>query len=133
MTFSFLEYELHDGYIHNWLVAGPQAIAIPDPDHDTGGEPERKLLIAQHYYTPENLIPQTPVDRESFTIDDATLTWRYVRCLDDHFVDKSTFHHTWHYLRTWAYTQLYVWEDQEVTFILTTNGPADVWLNGEHV
>ncbi len=133
MAFSYLEYELHDGYIHNWLVAGPQAIAVPDPDRYTGGEPERKLQIAQHYYTPENLIHQTPVDRESFAIDDVTLTWRYTRCLDDHFVDKSTFHHTWHYLRTWAYTQLYVWDAQEATFIITTNGPADVWVNGEHV
>lgn len=133
MTSSYLEYELHDGFIHNWLVAGPQAIAIPDPDHYTGGEPERKLQIARQYYTPENLVPQAPVDRESFTIDDVTLTWRYTRCLDDHFVDKSTFHHTWHYLRTWAYTQLHVWDDQDVTFIITTNGPADVWVNGEHV
>ncbi|MEJ5311927.1 MAG: hypothetical protein WHX52_19355 [Anaerolineae bacterium] len=133
MTSSYLEYELHDGYIHNWLVAGPQAIAIPDPDHYTGEEPERKLQIARHYYIPENLIPQTPVDRESFTIDETALTWRYTRCLDDHFVDKSTFHHTWHYLRTWAYTQLHVWDTQEVTFIITTNGPADVWINGEHV
>lgn len=133
MGFSYLEYELRDGYIHNWLVAGPQAIAVPDLDRYTGGEPERKLQIAQHFYTLENLIHQTPVDRESFVIDDATLTWRYARCLDDHFVDKSTFHHTWHYLRTWAYTQLYVWEDQEATFIITTNGPADVWVNGEHV
>ena len=133
MTSSYLEYELHDGYIHNWLIAGPQAVAIPNPDHYTGGEPERKLQIAQHYYTPENLIQQPPVDRESFIIDDTPLTWRYVRCLDDHFVDNSTFHHTWHYLRTWAYTQLHVWEDQEATFIITTNGPADVWVNGEHV
>jgi len=133
MTFSYLEYELYDGYIHNWLVAGPQAIAIPDPERYTGEEPERKLQMARHYYTAENPIHQTPVDRESFTLDDTSLTWRYVRCLDDHFVDQSTFHHTWHYLRTWAYTQLYVWEDQEVTFIITTNGPADVWVNGEHV
>lgn len=133
MTSSYLEYELHDGYIHNWLVAGPQMIAIPDPDHYTGGEPERKLQIAQHSYTPENLIQYPPVDRESFAVEDTTLTWRYTRCLDDHFVDKSTFHHTWHYLRTWAYTQLHVWDDQEVTFVITTNGPADVWVNGEHV
>ena len=133
MTSAYLEHELHDGYIHNWLVAGPQAIAISDPDRYTGGEPERKLQIAQHYYTLENLIHQPPVERESFTLDDAILIWRYVRCLDDHFVDNSTFHHTWHYLRTWAYTQLHVWDDQEVTFIITTNGPADVWVNGEHV
>lgn len=133
MTSSYLEYELHNGYLHNWLVTGPQEIAIPDPDRYTGGEPERKLQITQHYYTPENLVQQTPVDRESFTIDDAALTWRYIHCLDDHFVDMSTFHHTWHYLRTWAYTQLHVWDDQEVTFIITTNGPADVWVNGEHV
>jgi len=133
MTSSYLEYELHDGYIHNWLVAGPQTITIPDLDQYAGAEPERKLQIAQHYYTFEHLIQHLPVDRQPLTIYGTSLTWRYVRCLDDHFVDMSMFHHTWHYLRTWAYTQLHVWDDQQVTFIITTNGPADVWVNGEHV
>ncbi len=135
MTTSYLEYELHNGYIHHWLVAGPQAIA-------TSGKPgmsehDRKLQIAREFYAAESGIVETPVDRASLTIGDTEekedLTWRYARCWDDHFVNQSTFYHTWHYLRSWAYTQLSVWEEQEVTLILTTNGPADVWVNGEHV
>lgn len=133
MTVSYLEYELQKGYIHNWLVAGPLATPISDPDRYAGGEPEKKLQIAQHYYSAENDITELPVDRAGMEVDGTELRWRYVRCLDDHFVDQSTFHHTWTYLRSWAYTQVHVWEDQDVTFVLTTNGPADVWINGEHV
>mgnify|MGYP000104548266 CR=1 FL=1 len=133
MTTSYLEYELQNGYIHNWLVAGPQAIAVADPERYTGTEAERKFQIARDYYAPDHAIAELPVDRKSFSVGDTTLTWRYTRCLDDHFVDQSAFYHTWHYLRSWAYTQVSVWEEQAVTFVLTTNGPADVWVNGEHV
>ena len=30
MPVYYARYELGNGYIHNWLVAGPQAIAVPD-------------------------------------------------------------------------------------------------------
>ncbi len=133
MTIPYREYELQNGYIHNWLVAGPQAIAIDDPGRFPGLGAEHKFHIAQHYHDPDYRITELPVEMQTLTIGETTLPWRYVRCLDDHFVDQSTFYHTWHYLRTWAYTQVSVWEEQEVTFILTTNGPADVWINGEHV
>jgi hypothetical protein len=33
-----IEYPLHDGYIHHWLTAGPQAIAIA-PSRFGGGTP----------------------------------------------------------------------------------------------
>ena len=58
--------------------------------------------------------------------------WRVVRCLDDHFVDLSTFHHTPHYLQAWAYCVLDSPNACEVTLALTTNGPADIWLSREH-
>ena len=66
-------------------------------------------------------------------LGETTLTWRYVRCLDDHFVDLTAFYHTCHYLRSWAYAQVIVPAVQQVTLILTTNGPADLWLNGRHI
>ncbi|MBN1874190.1 MAG: hypothetical protein JXA33_08160 [Anaerolineae bacterium] len=132
---SYLEYELHQGFIHNWLVAGPQEVPVVGVEGVIGraGECARKLQVTRELYEIASGIVQTPVDRASFTLGDTELTWHYVRCLDDHFVDQSTFYHTWTYLRSWAYAQVSVWDGQEVTFILTTNGPADVWVNGEHV
>ncbi len=142
---NYLEYQLQRGYIHNWLVAGPHTIAIEDPSHFDEAQ-DCKVAIARHYYEAEAGIPmdeaagatkegafKLPVEREEFTVGDSTLAWRYYRCLDDHFVDLSAFYHTWHYLRAWAYAQVVAPAAQQVTLVLTTNGPADVWLNGEHI
>ena len=49
MSVSYLEYQLQNGYIHNWLVAGPHAAPVTDLDHFAGDE--YKLLIARHYHT----------------------------------------------------------------------------------
>ena len=100
-------------------------------------EHDRKLRIVQAYQrersgTAPALVGE-PVDRGKVTVDDEQLRWSYVRCLDDHFVDLSTFRHNWTYLRAWAYTRLSLFDPADVTFVLTTNGPADVWINGEHV
>ncbi len=137
MAVSYLEYQLENGYIHNWLVAGPQAIPVTDL-HRFDGE-DYKLQIARSYAEQEAV--QMPplheglraVERDTFTLGDTTLTWQYARCLDDHFVDLTAFYHTCHYLRAWAYSQVISPSPQAATCVLTTNGPADVWLNGRHV
>jgi hypothetical protein len=133
MATPYLEYELRDGYVHNWLVAGPLKSDVDGPTSPEQSEHARKLEIAEARYDADLEVEGTPDYNGAFEIEDQTLTWQYVRCLDDHFVNRSTFSHTWRYLRTWAYTELDCFEGQEVTFVLTTNGPADVWLNGEHV
>jgi hypothetical protein len=126
-----LEYHLHNGYVDNWLVAGPQATFVPDLERFEG--PDFKLRIARHYYERDSGIAQTPAERDTFAAGDATLTWRYARCRDDHFVDLTAFYHTCHYLRAWAYAEVVCPAPQETACVLTTNGPADVWLNGRHV
>jgi hypothetical protein len=131
MPVSHLEYELHSGYIDNWLVAGPQAIFVPDLERFEG--PDFKLQIARHYHERDSGIAQTPAERDTFAAGDTTLIWRYARCRDDHFVDITAFYHTCHYLRSWAYAEVICPEPRETTLILTTNGPADVWLNGQHI
>jgi hypothetical protein len=131
MSVSQLTYQLQNGYIHNWLVAGPHATFVRDLDRFTGDD--FKLQIARQYYERDSGIAMPPAERDSFALGDDNLTWRYVRCLDDHFVDLTAFYHTCHYLRSWTYAQV-VWPAaQEATLVLTTNGPADVWLNGQHV
>ena len=126
-----VRYELENGYIHNWLVAGPQAIAVLDLDRFQGQD--WKVQIARHYYETDSAVTQPPVENEPFKVGDAKLDWNYFRCDDDHFVDCTAFYHTCHYLRAWAYSQVVSPAAQEATCVLTTNGPADVWLNGQHV
>jgi hypothetical protein len=131
MPVAHLEYRLQQGYIDNWLVAGPQARTVPDLERFVGEE--FRLKIARHFYEGDSGVAALPVERESFVADGATLTWGYARCREDHFVDLTAFYHTCHHLRAWAYAELECPAAQEAAWVLTTNGPADVWLNGEHI
>jgi len=136
MTTSFLEYELQDGFVHNWLVAGPASTPLDESElADAGDEAERKLAIARARRSPDPGIGGEPVEWGKATVDadGEALRWTYVRCLEDHFVDLSTFHHRWTYLRAWAYTRLDLLDGGDIRFELTTNGPADVWIDGHHV
>ena len=127
---SRLNYALVDGYIHNWLVAGPQAISVGDLA-DFG--PEFKPEVMRQQYTEEPGVVDTPVERAMFELGGEQLTWKYTKCLDDHLINLSTFYHTCHYLRAWAHTGVVCPAALEATLVLTTNGPADVWINGQHV
>lgn len=131
MSACYAAYNLQNGYIHNWIVAGPQAIPVADLDRFEGED--YKVQIACHYYEEGSGIVKAPVDWDKFTVGDTELRWTYYPCQDDHFVDLSAFYHTCHYLRAWAYTRVASPSPQEVTLVLTTNGPADVWLNGQPV
>lgn len=131
MNVHYARYELEQGFIHNWIVAGPQAIPVQDLERYHGDD--WKLQIARHYYETDSGITQAPVENESFEIGNTQLTWNYFRCDDDHFVDCTAFYHTCHYLRAWAHTRVVSPVAQTVKCVLTTNGPADVWVNGAHV
>lgn len=133
MATPYLEYTLQDGYVHNWLVAGPVETPAEVEAGDALSEPERKLRIVQekHSRTPD--IEGEPVEWQPAQVDGEEVRWTYFRCQDDHFVDLSLFRHRWTYLRAWAYTELSLFDAADVTLELTTNGPADVWINGEHV
>ena len=133
MATPYLEYSLQNGYIHNWLVVGPVETAVEVAPGDGASEAERKLSIVQARYSATPDIDGEAVERADAQVDGNELRWGYYRCQDDHFVDFSLFRHTWTYLRAWAYTRISLFEAADVTFELTTNGPADVWINGEHV
>jgi hypothetical protein len=133
MSVYYITYDLHkEGYIHNWLLAGPQA--IPVPDLDRFGEEDFQLQVARQYYEEDSGITQPPQEWEPhFTIGEDAFYWRYTRCLEDHFIDLSTFYSTCHYLRAWTYAEVRCPQAQEVSLILSTHGPADLWLNGQHL
>jgi hypothetical protein len=128
MSDRYIEYTLHDGYIDNWLVAGPQDASIPAPEEGTD-----RAEFARRFYRRISEIHEQPVELGTFQSGEAELAWRYVKCLDDHYVDLSAFYPTWHYLRSWAYAQVMSPTDQDAILVLTANGPADVWVDRRHI
>lgn len=127
MTISYLDYPLEGEYVHNWLVAGP--IVSPMSDSET--------LDKEHL--PQNICDQTipykeePADQSVFQAGENQINWRYTRCHIDHLVDLSTFCPVLSHFYAWIYTQIKVPSTGQLTFLLTTLGPADVWVNGQHI
>ena len=130
MSDYHLSYPLSDGFIHNWLVAGPLATPVENLEAFQGQE--LKLQIARQVYQPASGIAEPPHNWASFTMADTKLTWKHTPCLDDHFVNLTGFYHTCHHLQSWAYAEIVSGEALSVKAILTTNGPADIWLNEQH-
>ena len=122
MSEQHLEYALEDNYIHNWLVAGPQATALGDAEVPAEGELRRELV--QRQYRRYSEVNQPPVELGTFQVDDTELTWEYYRCEEDHLIDLSSTYPRPHYLRTWAYARIECPSLVQVTFQLTTHGPA---------
>jgi hypothetical protein len=131
MSLHFADYDLHDGYIHNWLVAGPQATPVADLSRFAQGE--LALQVIRHHHQEGSGIVEPPVERAIFTLGDTGLTWEHVDCGEDHLLDLSGTYSACTYLRSWAYTRVRSALPRKVTLVLTTNGPADVWLNGQHL
>jgi hypothetical protein len=135
MHYRYIHYNLECGFIHNWLIGGPQAISV-EIENCTGDEVLNR--IAQKLHEPESGITKTPVERGPLTkglfqVGDYEGSWSYFACREDHLVDHSGFYPSPHYLRSWAYCQIASKDAQDVSLVLTTHGPADVWLNGEHI
>jgi hypothetical protein len=129
----WLTYPLVDGFIHDWLAAGPLALPVDDLHKFTGTD--YKLQISRSRYRSTSEVNETPLERAAFSPIGAEtpLTWRVYRCTDDHFVDLSRFHHTCHHLMAWAFCRVDSPTAQTVTARLTTNAPADLWVNNQHV
>ena len=117
MSFNYLEYPLNNGYINNWLVAGPLSTPIEGPERFKDDETLYKLQITRQSYRQDVTLSETPVDRETTGINGDKLTWRYTRCHEDHFVDVTNFYPTWQHLRTWAYAQINSPAPKQVTFV----------------
>jgi len=136
MTISYLRYDLHNGFIHNWLVAGPQALQVEGIDSVPG--PAFRQEIAQRFYVPDLQIKGQPVVRGKltdgvFTIGQFQGSWEYYGCLEDHLVNHSDSYSSGRYLRSWAFTRIYSKLELDVQLRLTAPGPADLWVNREHV
>jgi hypothetical protein len=133
MTISTLSYHLSHQFVHNWLVAGPKVKLVPELS--SFPKDNLEISILQHNYSPESGVTREPVDIGPLndTDDPEVICWRYYSCLDDHYIDFTSFSTQCAYQQAWAFSYLNVTQDCQVDFCLTTNGPADLWLNDEHV
>jgi len=131
---NYLEYLLDpQGYIHNWLVAGPQDIHISDLDHLNGDPAQFRTQIVHTFHDPMFDLHEPPLEWALFEIGGVRLEWRYVRCREDHLLDLSGFYPGVHYLRAWAYAEINTPVAGEFNLSLATHGPVDVWINRRHV
>lgn len=126
---------LEDGYVQTWLVAGPIPTLVHDLDQYRGED--FKAQIARAYHRQPDIDALAPAEGRSFEHHDPqgtthTLTWQAIRCGDDHYVNLTDFYPRCHYVTAWAYTKLIAPTAQSLAMTLTTNGPADVWINGQH-
>jgi hypothetical protein len=131
----YVHYPLEHGFIHNWLVGGPQAIPIQPRQFQ---EENLKQQVIQQYYERDSGITKTPVERGPLTkgvfqVGDYSSAWSYLACREDHLVDFSSVYPSGKYLRSWAFSCLESTTAQDVTLKLFVHGPADVWLNDQHV
>ncbi len=131
VTDYFIAAHLKQGYIDTWLVAGPHVVQVANLERYTGADYKTQLF--GDLYDSASGIAETPIEFTELTVGQATQRWQYYRCRDDHFVDLSGFYHLTSYLQSWAYAELIVPAARRVAFVLTSNAPADVWINGRHV
>lgn len=120
-----------DGFIHHWLVAGPQLLVIPDGEYKFN--PELRPAVVETLFRKESEVTQPPVEGDELVLDQASLPWHYRVSQDDHLIDLSGFHANSRYLKAWAWAELASETVRDVQVHVFTNGPADVWLNGEHL
>ena len=138
MTISYIQYPLIRGFVHNWLVGGPQIVSRQRDWGHLFNTADWRSVLARQSYEADSGITETPVERGpistgTFKIGTYEGVWTYTRCDHDHLVDLSQCHPSPCYVRGWAYTQLTSESDQPVMLMLTTYGPVDIWLEKQHV
>jgi hypothetical protein len=128
---SILEYSLSNGFIHHWLVAGPQVLTLPAPGDLTQNISDANLH--QHFASPLSDIVLPAVDLAPITAELPSIKWRYYHCREDHFIELSNFYSSTCFLRSWAAVQVESPTPQEVKLQLASVNPIQIWLNGQLV
>ena len=110
MSQKYLEYPLVEGYIHNWLVAGPH----------TYGEGQGTSPMPIH-----------PIERDLLQIDGRDHRWKYSRCEEDHLTHLVTYTPIPQFVKAWAYTILITPETGKVVLVVENSSLQTIWLNDE--
>lgn len=137
ITQHHLTYLLQDGWVHNWLVAGPQNTPVAPAEYKFNAA--LRPPIVQQFFTQEPLVAGTPLEGEPVKVDDPlkasvpALTWKYLACQDDHLIDLSAWHPKSDYVHAWAFCVLNSPTTRAIQFECCSNGPAVCLVNGRRV
>ncbi len=136
MTVSYVKYGLPDGFLMNWLTAGPQTMSLQDLSKSEEST-DKQIIFSQLLEVNPGIfnsaVERGPLHEGTFTLDGYQGAWNYYRCREDHLVDLSAAYPTSQFVRAWAFTQLYSQVEKPVQFTLTAFGPVDVWINKKSV
>jgi hypothetical protein len=135
MPISFIKYKLIDGYIDNWLVAGPQIIKINPQKGDQSLRNLRKEIYQALFLTNSGIskmpVERGPLTEGIFKVGDYQGAWSYWCCDEDHLVVQSDRYREPVFLRSWAYSQLHFNKEKLIAIIINTYGPYRIWINDE--
>lgn len=113
MTLHTLTYEMADGYVDHWLVAGPH----------------HRSLSAAGRKTDDVVPPERPIHLAAIKVEETELQWQLGTAGADHILDLSRVVHERVELWTWAYVELVSPDAQTLRAGLTSHGAAKVWCN----
>ncbi len=124
-----------DGFIHDWLIAGPLATPAGDLADYRGTDIRHALLRNRRQVDAGMAGP--PAERAEFevAVDDGQtvrLRWVAQQAQEDHIIDLSGFHAEYHRVTAWAYAQIICPGPVQTPLTLAVYSPADLWLNGAH-
>lgn len=124
---QYLDYRLSNGYISNWLMAGPHC--VPAAKGALGEEPECPPRLLEALGDPED----GPAEYAALDLDQETLRWQYFRCAEDHWLDASGACPPGYRLQAYAYTELYAPAPQEVILTLQSKAAVILYAKGKVV
>lgn len=120
----------HDGFIGDWLVAGPSAQPV---DLSLFPTDRPKPAVAKALHKEMSGVAHPPLQFSRALSQNENLNWRVEHCAEDRFIYGTGFYHTPHFVQVWAYAVVETQAGWQGKAALTTNGPADVWLGAESV
>jgi len=119
MAGAHLTYDLADGFIGNWLTAGPVVELAP-------GSP---TTWDQRIGIEGRPVERGPLDCGQFLAGNHTGAWTYLACPEDHAIDHSATYAKKALVRAWAYAEIASDATRLVTLTITSDARFGVWVN----
>ncbi len=123
MPLTFLKYPLANGFIHNWLVAGPVFTREEEP-------PALQPFLSDAYPFTAAPVDLGPLEGAPAAGSSGSppLAWRYARCREDHYVDFTPETARKGHLIGYCSAIISSAAEQEISLSLTASGRADLWM-----
>lgn len=133
MAPNYLEYSLKDGYVENWIVAGPVITPVTGLSGQEGRQIERRQVVFSQMAGALPVFENPPVEYTDVILEGKPLRWNYTRCREDHWVNVSADYAVWSHCSTYAYAEVSLRTPEKIAVELKASGPAEIWLNEQSI